>query len=108
MNRAKLEEAQRKNALQDVYRRSASTQSSPYNPRPTQNSPAYTQALSELEQQGMNRLKTAPQYGTDVMQPLAPFAPTKQGTVEKVGSYVGPALSTVGTLANLYKDYEGA
>ena len=116
MNRAKLEEQQRKDALKDVYRQSyvSNPRSSPYNVAgaPTY-SAGYKSALSGLEQQGLSRLKTSPQYGTDVMPGLKPYNPldiknlqaatgTEPSAFERIGQVAGPAMSVFDYVSRLW------
>lgn len=102
MNRGQLERQQRQDALKDIYRQSvaANPNVSPYNPVGVRaQSPAYSTALQNVQQQGSERLQTAPQYGTNVVPALRPFKPTKPSTLETIGSWAGPIASTLGAFA---------
>lgn len=105
INRAMLEQQQRKQALADVYRNNWFTNQprSPFNP--TQRmalTPGYQQALSELEQQALARLQSAPQYATTNMPALEQYR-SKPGTLERIGSVAGPAASILGSLGKIGK-----
>lgn len=117
MNRAHTEADQRKDALKDVYRASYAKNATagPYNPRGIRpQSPEYLAALGNLESQGSARLATGAQYSTNAMAPLAPYTPvpvnnvqgatgTKKGTLETIGDWLSPALSTTEKLSRLWR-----
>lgn len=98
--RAAAEQSQRDKALRDVYAAGyfRDQPRSPYNPAPVHGvSQNYLAALGNLEGQGMQRLQQGPQYGTNQMPQLNPYA-TKAGVGEKIGNYAGPILSTIGAM----------
>jgi hypothetical protein len=106
MARAAEEAAQRKDAQKDVYRSAffKNERPGPYDARglaPV--SPEYMATLSGLEQQGMARLKQAPQYDTTTMKPLVEKDLADPSAAEKAASWIGPTLSTIGTIASYYK-----
>jgi hypothetical protein len=108
MQRAALEDAQRKDALKDVYRSSffKNEQTGPYSAKPQSAlSPEYLQGLSDLERQGAARLGVSPEYDSTKLKKLEEKEVAPAGTLEKVGSYVGPALSTAGTVAQIYGSF---
>lgn len=116
MARAKEEAAQRSDALKNVYRQSIATHPnvSPYNPNGApQYSQAYLDTLGGLEQQGSTKLTKPAQYDTNNIAPLAPYTPynpntmtgpggTQPSTLQTVGNWLGPTLSTIGAIAKLY------
>ena len=101
LSRAALEQKQRDSALRDVYAAGyfRDMPRSPYNPVQTPRgvSQNYLQALGGLEGQAMQRLQQGPQYGTNQMAPLNPYA-TRAGIGERIGNWVGPALSIAGAM----------
>jgi hypothetical protein len=109
-NRAKMEATQRGTDLSNIARQSlaANPRVSPFDPTggPTY-SPAYQQALLNLQQQGSTDLASAPQYSTTKQPPLPPYTPinpaqfTTPSTLEQVGNIASPILSTIGTLGPL-------
>ena len=111
LNRSTLEGSQRKSALKDEARANFAENFTPgpFNTRGiTPYSPQYMSTLEGLSNQGASRLATAPQYGTNTMAPLpayTPYTPKKPGssTLQQVGNWLSPTLSTIGTIADLYK-----
>jgi hypothetical protein len=59
--------------------------------------------LSDIAKQGLARLNQAPQYSTDKMPALKPFAPTPPSGMEKAGNWLAPGM----TLGGLALDYFG-
>lgn len=105
-NRAELESRQRKDALKDIYRSSfyKNERPGPYDVRGVAPvSPEYLSALSGLEQQGLARLKPAPEYDTTKFKPLVEKDIPPASGLEKAGSWVGPTLSTIAALSSYYK-----
>ena len=104
--RARTDADQRSQANKDVYRANffANLPSSPYNPRPLQAPGAnYQSTLSNLEQQGMKRLANPSPYDMSTTAPLAPYTPSKPGTLEQVGNWTSPILSTLGSVSKLLR-----
>lgn len=113
MNRAKEEATQRQGNLADVYRESQAQNPrvSPYDPvgAPTL-SPQYQSTLANLSNQGASTLAQAPTYATTNMPALAPYQNfsttykpnTDPSTLQQVGNYLSPALSTIGAIAQIY------
>ena len=107
LNRAELESKQRQEALKDLYRQSYATtrMASPGNTRGLEAlSPGYQQGLSAMEQEGLKRLAAPVAYGTNQMNPLAPFKPSPQSGIEKVGKYASPALTLGGMALDYYRN----
>ncbi len=105
MDRAKTEADQRKEAAKDVYRASffRNEQTGPYSAKPQAKlSPEYMDSLASLEQQGSARLKQPRQYDTTQMKPLVEKEIDPATGLEKTGSWVGPTLSTIGSLVASY------
>ncbi len=116
MNRAKEEQAQRTDALKNVYRQSyaAAPPTSPYNVAgPPKYSQDYLDALEALKTQGAGKLAKPAQYDTNNIAPLQPYTPynpntmsgpggTQPSTMQTVGNWLGPTLSTIGAIARLY------
>lgn len=116
MNRAKLEGDQRKEALKDAYRQSyaSNRKAGPYNAAGiTPMSPEYRKTLENVGGQANARLATPAAYDTSKMAPLAPYKPldpkdvqgatgTKKGTLETVGDWLSPGLSTFDALRKLW------
>lgn len=110
MNRKKAENSERLGGLQDIYRASMAQNptSSPYNTQgPQKQSPQYLKALADLAAQGSGKLAAGPQYNTNNMAALAPYKPinpAKPGssTLQQIGNWVSPALSTAGTIASFF------
>lgn len=113
ISRAKLESDQRQQSLKDMYRASyaKNRQSGPFNTRGlAAYSPEYLAGLSDLEKQALLRLHQDPQYGTDKMTPVAPYAPyvpsqtpnAQPSTLQSVGNWLSPAVSTIGTIGRLW------
>lgn len=95
VSRAVLEDKERSQALKDLYAadRALNPVSSPFNPRPTQAaSGAYGQALQAVQGQDLARLQKPAQYTANTLPSLAP------GTLEKVGNWLGPILTTAGSV----------
>lgn len=118
MNRAKLESDQRKNALANIYRASYTKNPSvsPYNiAGPTKYSQDYLDALDSVSREGQNQLKTPQQYAANGLPPLTPYTPyrtdfkpdTDPSTMQTVGNWLAPTLSTIGTVADLYGKWGG-
>ena len=111
LSRAALEQKQRDAALRDVYAAGyfRDQPRSPYNPAPRQGvSQNYLAALGGLEGQAMQRLQQAPQYGTNQMAALNPYA-TRPSIGERIGNWAGPALSIAGAMGGQspYQQYPG-
>ena len=100
--RANLEGTQRKGNLSDIYKASQAHNPhvSPYN---TVGAPvlsqAYMNAIDALQQQGSDQLSKAPTF-TSANLPMPtltqPPAFKQAGTLERVGNWLGPALSLYG------------
>lgn len=120
MARAKQEEGERTDALKNIYRQSYATNRTPgpYNERGlTPYSPEYLTALKDLTTQGSEKLKTKGKYDTSAMPELAPYTPSsasfdpkqfmdeygQPSTLEKVGGWLSPTLTTLGTVAKYWK-----
>jgi len=120
LNRAKQEEGERTDALKNIYRQSYATNRTPgpYNTRGlTAYSPEYLAALKNLTTQGGEKLSTKGKYDTSNMPELKPYDPVttsfdpkafmdeygNPSTLEKVGGWLSPTLSTLGTVAKYWK-----
>jgi hypothetical protein len=117
IGRAKLEEDQRANAQKDIARQSfASTfKGSPFDPTGgPKYSSTYMQVADQLAKQGAGRLATAPQYGTNVMDPLQKYKPidikdipgstgTTPGGLSNFANVASPIMSTIGALLKRQK-----
>jgi hypothetical protein len=114
--RSREEDSQRKEDLKNVYRSSVA-QNPHVSPFSRSGAPKYSQqymdTIGAVAGQGADRLKTGPAYSTNNMPALRPYTPinpadvrgatgTNPSTLERVGQYVGPALSTYATLAQIY------
>jgi hypothetical protein len=114
---AQEEDAQRKGALQDIYRQSYFTgggkgttpAKGPYDLGSHAVSPDYLASLSALEKQGMSRLATPPRFSTDTMPmpQLSQFQVPPPSTTEQIGNVVSPILTGAGTLANIFNKKPG-
>ncbi len=105
MDRAVLEGKQRHDADKDVYRASffKNEKPGPYNPKTLPPvSAEYMGSLSALEQQGLERLKAPAKYDAATLKPLVEHEVEDAGTLEKVGSWVGPTLSAVSTASKYF------
>jgi hypothetical protein len=116
MNRAKEEDVQRLKAGKDVYRASynANPRVSPFDPAGAPvYSKQYLDSAQGLADQGASTLAKPAQYATSSMPALNPYTPidpknvardtnTEQGTLSKIGDYVGPAMSTAQLIAKLW------
>jgi hypothetical protein len=99
MSRAELEGKQRNTAEDQLYRASffKNEQPGPFNTRPLAPiSPEYREGMTALEQEALRRLKIKGEYDTDAMPDLAPYTPSKPGTLEKIGDWLGPILGVGG------------
>lgn len=113
--RAKDEEAQRSTALKNVYRNSIATNPrvSPYNPAGAPvYSPEYLSTLGGLSGQGAKTLSTSGQYDTSKLPALKPYTPydpnsmsgpggTQPSTMQTVGNWLAPTLSTISAIAKI-------
>lgn len=116
MRRAATEADQRNQALKNVYRASyaKNPRVSPFNPAGGPKfSPEYLAALAALEGQGGAELGKAPQYNVSGMKPVTPYKPidirdvqgatgTKKGTLESIGDWLSPSLSTMGSIGSWF------
>ncbi len=119
--RTKDEEAQRANALKDVYRSSyvANPRVSQYDiGGAPQYSDQYRQTVSGLGNQGAGTLGNAAQYATanqPALKPYTPYTPipydpntmsgpggTQQSTMQEIGNWLGPTLSTIGAISKIW------
>ena len=93
MQRARLDDTERSSALRELYGINATMNptSSPFNPRPRE-APTGSMAdtLKAVAGQHERRLQTPGTYNATTLPSL------QAGTMEKVGNWVGPTLSTVG------------
>lgn len=99
MRRNQIEQGERANALDDVYRASwyQNRQAGPNNTRGiTPMSPEYMDTLGGLSQMGQTVLEKQPQYSTYNAPPVEKFVPTDPSTMEKLGTWAGPILSIAG------------
>ncbi len=109
MARAKKEQEDRKNALANIYRSSmaANPRVSPYNivgaPKYSQD---YLDALNTTANQGKEQINSPMQYGSSSLPPLVPYKPykpdTDPSTMQTIGNWLSPTLSTIGAIAKLY------
>jgi hypothetical protein len=71
-------------------------------------SPNYVSTLNALSAQGTTDLSQAPKYGATALPTPPPYKPinpaqyTTPSTLQNIGNYVAPALSTLGALAQYY------
>ncbi len=119
--RTKDEEAQRANALKDVYRSSyvANPRVSQYDiGGAPQYSDQYRQTVSGLGNQGSGVLAQPGQYATanqPALQAYKPYTPipydpntmsgpggTQQSTMQEIGNWLGPTLSTIGAISKIW------
>ncbi len=119
--RTKDEEAQRANALKDVYRSSyvANPRVSQYDiGGAPQYSDQYRQTVSGLGNQGAGTLANQAQYATanqPALKPYTPYTPipydpntmsgpggTQQSTMQEIGNWLGPTLSTIGAISKIW------
>lgn len=117
MNRAKEEDIQRTKAGKDVYRASynANPRVSPFDPTGgPKYSPQYLATAQGLADQGAETLKNPAMYATSAQPALKPYVPidpkdvqgatnTQQGTLSKIGDYLGPGLSTAQMIARMWR-----
>lgn len=99
MQRARLDDTERATALRDLYsiNRSMNPTSSPFNPRPAEApTGAMRDTLQSLFDQNSTRLKAGSTYDATKLPSL------QAGTLEKVGQWAGPVLSTVGKVAKMF------
>lgn len=112
MNRAKLDQQQRNDALKNIYRQSFTTnfKGSPYNPvGPMKQSQNYIDALAMNADQGMKRLanpmavdltKASPiRYNPLDVKDIMGSTGNSQGLLSKIASWAGPAMTIGGNLA---------
>lgn len=105
MARSRDEQAQRSQALKDVYRSSwyANRQASPNNTRGlTAISPEMQATLDALRDQGKTKLATGAQYDSNAVDPLTRPEMPGPGTLERVGTYAGPILTGLGKLGKIF------
>lgn len=107
--RAVMEAAARKTAINDVMRSSAvlHPNRSQFNTHaPMAYSPAMLASMTELEKRGLERIKMPDQYTADKMPTLAQYRPlptdasglqratgTSKGTLESIGDWAAPGMS---------------
>lgn len=117
MKRAAEEGTQRSSALKDVYRQGIATHPnvSPFNPTGgPQYSPDYLSTLGSLKTQGVDTLSSPAQYSTKKLPPLKPYTDynpntisgaggTEPSTMQTIGNWLGPSLSTISAIAKLLK-----
>jgi hypothetical protein len=117
MKRAGEEDTQRSQALKDVYRQGIATHPnvSPFNPTGgPQYSQEYLNTLGNLKNQGVDKLSTGPQYDTRKLPAVKPYTDynpntidgpggTQPSTMQTIGNWLGPSLSTIGAIAKLLK-----
>lgn len=117
MRRASEEDTQRGTALKDVYRQGIATHPnvSPFNPTGgPQYSSDYLGTLDKLKQQGADTLSGPAQYSTKKLPPLKPYTDynpntisgaggTEPSTMQTIGNWLGPSLSTISAIAKLLK-----
>ena len=99
MQRARLDDTERATALRDLYsiNRSMNPTNSPFNPRPAEApTGAMRDTLQSLFDQNSTRLKAGSTYDATKLPSL------QAGTLEKVGQWAGPVLSTVGKVAKMF------
>ncbi len=104
-DRSKLEQQQRQTALADAYRESwyETRKPGPNDHQPLQEmTPEFMAALANKGRQGREILGKPAQYGTTAL-PALPTGPTQPGTMEQVGNWLSPTLSTAGLIASLFK-----
>lgn len=114
--REHAEQQERQQNLKDVYRNSIARNPnrSPFNPTAGPHySDQYLSTLGSIGEQGAARLSSAPTYSTDKMPAVKPYTPinpadvqgatgSRPSTLENVGRWTGPALSTYAQLAQIY------
>ena len=110
MERALLEDRQRKDSLKDVARASffGNQPRSPYNPAGTPAlSPEYRAAMDALAARGKETLAKSPMYAAGSLPGLKPYQPldiknlqgatgTRPSTLESIGKWVGPSMTVAG------------
>lgn len=107
---ARTEADQREAARKNLYRASVAHNptSSPFNPQgPPKLSPELMTGLSDLEKEAMTRLATGSKYDQATMPgptPYKPYVPkTRPSTMQTVGNWLAPTLSTFGSLGQLFR-----
>ncbi len=117
MSRAELEASQRKQAQRDLYKASVAQHPavSPFDPTGgPKYSADYLAAMGSLDKQGLQELQQPSVYGSRKLPPLRPYQPINPkdvqgatgkfpGTFEKIGNWVGPALSTYGAVSQYWR-----
>ena len=107
INRAALEDTQRKNALKDVYMNSyaQNPRVSPYDPAGAPKySPQYMSTLGNVANFGQGMLSSAPSYSAGNFPALPPYKPinvkdvqgstgTTPSTLSNIANWAGPTLS---------------
>ena len=93
-----LEDAARRNLYRGSVAKAPMT--SQFNTRGVQQlSPEMMQGLSSLEQAGLKRLSMAP----DNVKAYQPYTPNlKKSTMETIGDYAAPGMSTLATIAKMF------
>lgn len=98
--RSAEEDRQRRTALADVYRNNwyNTRQKGPNDPMPLQQmSPEYMATLKDLSDQGKKKLAQPAQYDTGNLAPVTP------GTMEQIGQWLSPTLSTIGAVSKILR-----
>ena len=103
MNRAKQEAAQRSQANKDVYRSNffKNDVGSPYDPRPPQFGSQMMSTLGSQADQGASKLAAPSQYDTTTMAPLTKAKIPPQSTLEQIGQWASPVMSTLGAIGSV-------
>ncbi len=96
-DKAAQETAQRSQADADrqaIYRYNVANNpvNSPNNPRPQTISPEMLAGLSDMEKQALMRVQAGP-------APYVPYQPKPASTLEQIGNYASPIMSTIGTIS---------
>lgn len=116
MNRAELEAKQRKGGLANIYRESRieNPRVSPFDPAGAPKySDNYKSALHQLSAQGAEDIATPVQYDVKTLPKLKAYTDynpntisgaggTEPSTLQTIGNYLGPTLSTTAALAKLF------
>jgi len=116
LNRALLEDRQRKEARLDLVRDNffKNQPHSPYNPVATPAlTPEYAAAMDSLAKTGSATLQKPAIYDARGLPALTPYKPlnvqdvqgstgTKKGTLETIGDWAGPGLTTAGAIMRMF------
>lgn len=105
LNLARQEQTERRGAASDIYRqsRTENPRVSPFNTvGPSVQSPEYLALLKRLSTRGSETLAQPAQYSTKTI-PKPVFEPTRPSTLQNVGNWAGPALSTAALIANVIR-----